>query len=117
MLLRVSKSFKLLKLNLTTFLTSKTAPVKILQAHIGDLTLADSENDEFITKHIVGTKVEDLSQVYNGKVVIKGSLRLSNVILDSPKTNLVVNNEQFRLNVAESFWMKSVDQVRNLGNK
>lgn len=82
-----------------------------MQAHIGDLTLANSEDDEFITKHIVGTRVEDLSQLYNGKVVIKGSLRLSNVLLAGPKTNIFVNDQRFRLNVAESFWMKSVDQV------
>lgn len=89
----------------------QTAPVKIFQAHIGNLTLANDENDEFITKHIVGTRVEDLSQVYNGKVIIKGSLKLSNVILENPKTSMFINEERFGLNIAEHFWMKSVDQV------
>lgn len=91
----------------------RTAPVKIFQAHIGNLTLANKEDDDFVTRHVVGTRVEDLSQVYNGKVVIKGSLKFSNVILDSPKTKLFVDETQFQLNVAEHFWMKTVDQVRN----
>lgn len=87
--------------------------MKILEAHIGDLTLANTADDEFITKHIVGTRVEDLSQVYNGKVTIKGTLKLSNVILENP-TSMFVNQERFGLNVADYFWMKSVDQVTNL---
>lgn len=82
-----------------------------MQAHIGDLTLANTDDDEMLTRHIVGTRVEDLSQVYNGKVVIKGSLKLHNVILDNARTSIYVNDEQFRLNVADTFWMKTVDQV------
>lgn len=83
-----------------------------MQAHIGDLTLANTDDDEFLTKHIVGTRVEDLSQVYNGKVTIKGSLKLSNVILESPKTNMFINDQRFGLNFADHYWMKSVDQVK-----
>ncbi|XP_037045485.1 uncharacterized protein LOC119080959 isoform X2 [Bradysia coprophila] len=89
-------------------------PVKILEAHIGNLTLANTGDDEFITKHIVGTRVEDLSQIYNGKVIIKGSLKLANVLLENPKTNMFINDQRFGLNFADHFWMKSVDQT--LGN-
>lgn len=88
-----------------------SAPVKILEAHIGNLTLANTDEDEFITKHIVGTRVEDLSQVYNGKVIIKGSLKLANVMLESPKTHMFIDDERFGLNLADHYWMKSVDQV------
>ncbi|KAJ6641891.1 hypothetical protein Bhyg_06836 [Pseudolycoriella hygida] len=89
-------------------------PVKIAQVQIVNLTLANEDEGDFISKHIVGTRVEDLSQVYNGKVTIKGSLRLSNVKLDNLKTILFINNERFGLNVVEEFWMKSADQT--LGN-
>lgn len=44
-------------------------------------------------------------------MTIKGSLKLSNVILDNDKASMFINEEIFGLNVAEHFWMKSVDQV------
>lgn len=56
--------------------------------------------------------MEDLSQIYNGKVIIKGSLKLANVILESPKTNMFINDQRIGLNFADHFWMKSVDQVK-----
>lgn len=97
----------------------------------GNLLLSESEGEEF-TQHIVGTRLEDLTQIYNGRIVIKGSLSLNHVqvsangdnfftdpIHENPQEqnavqlpNIVVNNVTFDMaNVIQSFWMKSFDQV------
>lgn len=95
------------------------------------LLLSDGEGDE-MTHHIVGTRLEDLTQIYNGRIVIKGSLTMNNVLISSTGNNLpppireepvnyennpekgliIVNNKRFDLaKVAQEFWLKSVDQV------
>lgn len=84
-----------------------------------------------MTQHIVGTRMEDLSQIYNGKITIKGSLSLQNVelynvndngspfapILPDPTTaepaaQVVIDGTPFNLrSVPQQYWMKSLDQV------
>lgn len=82
-----------------------------MRCTIDNLNLADNENDD-IARHIVGTKIEDLSQIYTGKVIIRGSLTVSNIILDRPKkTFIYVGKQPFYLNVFDYYWMKSIDQV------
>lgn len=101
-----------------------------------NLLLSDSEG-ETMTQHIVGTRLEDLTQIYNGRVVIKGSLSLQNVVVSSNDDNLfslkrlevgelptvspqkletmnvVVDGIPFDLaNVTKQYWMKSLDQVQ-----
>lgn len=84
--------------------------MKIAKCYVsGNLTL--SEDETMTARHIVGTGLEDLSQVYNGKVVIKGSLKLNRVHLERPKTAIFSKLGLFDLNIADQYWMKSVDQV------
>lgn len=84
-----------------------------------------------MTQHIVGTRMEDLSQIYNGRIVIKGSLSLQNLQLinadfnvspfapiDSdpsvtvPSAQIVVDGTPFDLrSISQLYWMKSLDQV------
>lgn len=82
------------------------------QCTIGQLTLAETETDSAFARHIVGTRLEDLSQIYSGKVTINGTLQLANVILDRPrKSSIFVNGLHFGLlNVSNNFWMKHTDQ-------
>lgn len=85
------------------------APVVIEKCTINTLTLADG--DETTTaRHVVGTQLEDLSQIYSGKVTIRGSLRLENVILDQPDV-VNVDGQPFDVNVQSTYWMKTLDQV------
>lgn len=84
-----------------------------------------------MTQHIVGTRMEDLSQIYNGRIVIKGSLSLQNVQLPSadgnaspfapievypgitqPPAQILIDGAPFDLqSIPQRYWMKSLDQV------
>lgn len=95
------------------------------------LQLSDKESDE-MTQHIVGTRLEDFSQIYNGRIVIKGSLSLRNVQLSNvdddssplapiesdpsiamPPAQILIDGIPFDLqSVSQNYWMKSLDQVR-----
>lgn len=86
--------------------------MKLERCTIDKLTLSDNEDTDF-ARHIVGTEQEDLSQVYNGKVTIIGSLKLNDIILERPnRTKIFVNEKRFHFNVADLYWMKSIDQVK-----
>lgn len=91
----------------------------------GHLRLSDHEGEK-ITQHIVGTRIEDLIQLYNGHVTIKGSLALHNVVVTNNEplcavdhsenngviSNVIVDGAVFSLeSVSKEYWMKSVDQV------
>lgn len=62
-------------------------------------------------RHIIGTELEDLSQVYNGKVIIKGSLKLKRLTLDRPKSAIFSKSGIFDLNIIDKYWMKNIDQT------
>lgn len=94
------------------------------------LQLSDKEGEE-MTQHIVGTRMGDLSQIYNGRIVIKGSLSLQNVIVTNaydnfsplapiesdpsavtPPAKIIIDGNPFDLrSVSQRYWMKSLDQV------
>lgn len=82
---------------------------------VEQLSLFDGEDDE-MTRHVIGTQLEDLAQIYTGKVTIRGSLRVNRVTLDRPNrmTNVNVNGNDFVVDAIQSnYWMKSMDQVRS----
>lgn len=94
---------------------SCAARVKIFVFNISDsLQLSDKEGEE-MTQHIVGTRTEDLMQIYSGRIVIKGTLSLQNVQFSDAAANrsaLVVDGTPFDLfSVHDQYWMKSIDQV------
>lgn len=113
-----SSFFALPKLKLFNLIFS--APLLINSCVVrGNLTLSEKENPK-ISHHIVGTKLEDLSQIYNGKVYIKGSLKLKNIALtpssdDDPGQilqNVYVGGTPFDINrLPELYWVKNIDQV------
>lgn len=79
---------------------------------INTLTLADGDESP-AARHVVGTQLEDLSQVYSGKVTIRGSLRLENVFLEHP--NIVsVGGQPLQMDVQSQYWMKSTDQASSI---
>lgn len=49
------------------------------------MKLSDNEGED-MTEHIVGTHMDDLTQIYNGHVVIKGTTNINNIfVFDTPK--------------------------------
>lgn len=97
-----------------------------------------SENElENITEHIVGTRMDDLTQIYNGRAIIKGSANIMNTIVSNTQISLfekstqfdpsvndkpsvekavyskiIVNGMQFDLPyINQQFWMKNFAQV------
>lgn len=115
------------------------APIRIGSCVVtGNLTLSERE-DVKISRHIVGTKLDDLSQIYNGKVRIRGSLKVDHIVISQPNLNhgrtIYSNIQQNPLNTHNSmqnavpnviidghlfdattiqneYWMKNIDQVK-----
>lgn len=106
--------------------TTQTARVKISICNVEEsLKLSDKEGND-MTEHIVGTQMDDLSQIYNGRVLIKGSAKMMNILVfnrqetnnDDPQqliqSQIVINNIQFDLlNLHQQYWYKATDQVLN----
>lgn len=115
----------------------RAAPVKIVVCNVNEsLVLSDDEGDD-MTQHIVGTHIDDLTQIYNGRVAIRGSLTFNNLLVASNRDNffsqpihidtnsmdpvqqenqakIEINNMPFDIEkVSKRFWMKSIDQVRD----
>lgn len=113
----------------------RAAPVKIVVCNVNEsLVLSDDEGDD-MTQHIVGTHIDDLTQIYNGRVTIRGSLTFNNVLVSNTRDNffsqpihvdtnsvdpvqqenqakIEINNMPFDIGkVSKQFWMKSIDQV------
>lgn len=77
-------------------------------------------NDTVITRHIVGTRIEDLSQIYSGTITIRGSLKLNNLFLDNLNTKFIVNSDMQNIfnpsSIQNMFWMKGVNQNISVAN-
>lgn len=97
------------------------------------LILSDDVDDD-LTQHIIGTHMDDLTQIYNSHITIRGSATFNNVLLssvsdnffsqpihDSSNGSLLSNNAIIQVNgtpfellqVPHMFWMKSIDQVES----
>lgn len=93
------------------------AKVKVLVCNVQDrLQLSDDES-EHITDHIVGTHIDDLVQIYNGQITVRGSVDMSNIFISStekeaPTSQITINGRPFDLpNLNHLYWMKKVNQV------
>lgn len=85
------------------------SPVRIYQMKVENkLTLSDQEN-RAMTQHIVGTRVEDLSQSYNGRVVINGDLTLHNVTIENV-ISLFLDDKKFPLDSLSEYWTRNTSQ-------
>ena len=69
-----------------------------------------AETIETIKEHVIGKQTSDLTQIYNGRVVIQGSLVIKNMETFSPKTRIIVNGKEVPQNISNSFWMKNMKQ-------
>lgn len=65
---------------------------------------------DILKRHVIGTKTSDLFQLYNGRVVIQGSLQVQNIQFRSINTNVVVGNMKIFQNLLDNYWMKSIKQ-------
>lgn len=74
----------------------------------GDLTL--SADDQEIPKHILGTNIDDFSQIYTRSVFLKGSLYLKNIRTDMNRSQIVIGGIPVTTAVNKYFWMKKYDQ-------
>lgn len=97
------------------------ARVKISTCNVeGSLKLSDKEGND-MTEHIVGTHMDDLSQIYNGRISIKGSAKMNNILVpasnnDDPQqsiqSQIVINNTPLDLlHLQQQYWFKTTDQV------
>lgn len=84
-------------------------PVKVnhLKVH-SQLILAENEARK-VSRHIVGTQVDDLTQIYTGKVVINGDLIINTATMNNP-LNLFLKNKQFTLGPQTNYWLKQTYQ-------
>lgn len=76
----------------------------------GEQRLLLTKTIENLKQQVIGTQTSDLSQIYNGQVVIEGSLTINDIQAFSPKTRIVVNEKEIPHNISNSFWMKSLKQ-------
>lgn len=84
------------------------------------LQLSDKEGND-MTEHIVGTHMDDLSQIYNGRISIKGSAKVKNMLVPAPnnedpqqsiQSQVIIANTPFDLlNLQHQYWSKTTDQV------
>lgn len=96
------------------------------------LILSDDVDDD-LTQHIIGTHMDDLTQIYSSHITIRGSATFNNALLsstsdnffsqpihDSKNVSMLSNNAIIQvdgipfelLQVPHIFWMKSIDQVK-----
>lgn len=129
-----------MQLFLSSFIRFNLAPVKILVCNVSNIVKLSDDEGENMTEHIVGTHMDDLTQIYNGKVIIKSSVDVTNIFSSAngqdmffaesvqadyqainspiapqpgnPNTKIIVNGMPFDLNVNQQYWMKNVNQVR-----
>lgn len=88
-------------------------PVQIHQMKVEKrLILSEQENRE-MTQHIVGTRVEDLSQSYSGRVIIRGNLIVHNVTLENPINLFLDLDQKFPLDTLSNYWTKNTSQRIN----
>ncbi|XP_031638196.1 uncharacterized protein LOC116350528 [Contarinia nasturtii] len=91
--------------------------VKVNECHIRDsLHLSDDES-EHITDHIVGTHLDDLVQIYHGRVLVRGSVNTNNISVSNPdqeetiRSQILINGILFDLpHLSHQYWMKTVNQ-------
>lgn len=69
-----------------------------------------AETIKTLKHHVIGTQTSDLSQIYNGRIEIQGSLRVKDVSMFSPRTQVVVSEKKVPQNITTSYWMKSLTQ-------
>lgn len=93
-------------------LVSSTEMIKAALASnfvvLEDLTL--STEDQHFTKHVLGTKVEDFSQIYTGRVYLKGTLKLNKLHLESQIGHLLLRGLTASPDIRKHFWMKHLEQ-------
>lgn len=76
------------------------------------LELAGEENVGS-ENQIIGTRKEDLQQLYSGRVIIKGSLTVNNLNLDLINTEAYAHGVAFDTHVENLYWVDNKPQVRN----
>lgn len=65
---------------------------------------------ETLKQHVIGKDASDLEQIYNGKVVIQGSLVVKNLETGSPKTKIILSGKEVPQNISANYWMKNLKQ-------
>lgn len=106
------------------------ARIKIVICDVKEMMkLSDQEGDD-MTEHVIGTLITDLSQIYNGRIIIQGSVNINNLFVitttdstileeyttsdeKSSRSMINVNNISFNLLLLhKEFWVKTMEQVQ-----
>lgn len=69
-----------------------------------------AETIETLKEHVIGKQSSDLEQIYNGRVIIQGSLVVRDIETFSPKTRIFLGSLEAPQNISSNFWMKNVQQ-------
>lgn len=109
------------------------AQIRIHLLSVSEQLILSDDVDDDLTQHIIGTHMDDLTQIYSSHITIRGSATFNNVLLSSVSDNffsqpihdinknvsMLSNNAIIQvdgvpfelLQVPQIFWMKGVDQV------
>lgn len=120
--LKQQPSLKHFLIHLSSLLHFLSVPTQFLTIHVlKNLNVNEEEPDnrdvnaaastiENLKRHVIGTQTSDLSQIYNGQVVIRGSLVVKELKMLSTKTRIVVNDKDVPLNITGNYFMRNVKQ-------
>lgn len=78
-----------------------------------NLTISDNANADNL-RNVIGTRIEDLSQIYTGKIIIDGSMFLNDLFIDNIKGQILIEKKIFQSDVNNYYWMKKVNQVSEI---
>ncbi|CRL02513.1 CLUMA_CG015260, isoform A [Clunio marinus] len=65
---------------------------------------------ENMKRHVIGTKTSDLSQIYNGRVIIRGTVNIKDADTFSLKTRILMNSIEIPRSIPENYWMININQ-------
>lgn len=66
---------------------------------------------ENFKRHIIGTQATDLSQIYSGQVILRGSLTVKDIkLLSLKQTKIIVRDQEVAQNISLNYWMKTAKQ-------
>lgn len=87
------------------------ARVNLNLARVNSLLRLSDDEGESMTERIVGTHIDDLTQIYNGKIRIKGSAEIDKIYVDQEE-QVHVNDIRLEITqLSQQYWMKKLNQV------
>lgn len=70
-----------------------------------------SEDNVGGSHHVIGTRKEDLQQIYTGNVIIKGSLKIKDLKNNNEASEILIENTPFLTAFKDKYWLNTENQV------